>query len=172
MQGLYVPAWSVRVNPDWVAIRVSFRQPEIRRRSSRRLYSAFYLEILVENGCWMLAAGRCAPALVLNCFFFYVSCMEQFPKLWINEFIALILWSQLSGPKDAIISDDILTCYYRRCPLNCMFAMKTKYLIIPVLFLIIGCGKQSLYKKDGISDSYNLKGASCQKKQKSRRKKG
>ncbi len=38
-----------------------------------------------------------------------------------------------------------------------MFAMKTKYLIIPVLFLIIGCGKQSLYKKDGISDSYNQK---------------
>jgi tetratricopeptide (TPR) repeat protein len=35
--------------------------------------------------------------------------------------------------------------------------MKIQYLILPVLFLIIGCGKESLYKKDTISESYKLK---------------
>ena len=35
--------------------------------------------------------------------------------------------------------------------------MKTHYLLFVVLFLIIGCSKQALYKKDSISESYKSK---------------
>ncbi len=35
--------------------------------------------------------------------------------------------------------------------------MKILYLILPALFLIIGCGKEGLYKKDVISESYKQK---------------